>query len=252
MTSLRSSHTGHTVSHARIKSRYHSNVVDNIKHKTQGAITARITKPVLLQYATALRCTARCFLESSGTSHSVDDAFERQVHDVQTAAKRALQRRYSWAFRRHSKLPTAYALPKGKKDFQSGRPIVSFVEAFMRPLLEATARPLYGLCTMLSLGLLPRLTCTSCGPEYASSFKKTPMKRNQLFFLTSISAAQFQQAWKITREVDTAWTWTLCSLFTDDPPGTSQSSVVAWIRSSIGTSPPVSTASTWTSGFFST
>ena len=54
----------------------------------------------------------------------------------------------STTFRRHSKLPTAYALPKGKKDFQSGRPIVSFGEAFMRPLLEATARPLYGLCAI--------------------------------------------------------------------------------------------------------
>ena len=64
----------------------------------------------------------------------VTQDFDGELHKVQKAAKRALQRRYPWAFRRTPKVPTAYALTKRKKDFKAGRPIISFVDAFMRPL----------------------------------------------------------------------------------------------------------------------
>ena len=70
----------------------------------------------------------------------VTQDFDGELNKVQKAAKRALQRRYPWAFRRTPKVPTAYALTKRKKDFKAGRPIISFVDAFMRPLLEATSR----------------------------------------------------------------------------------------------------------------
>ena len=78
----------------------------------------------------------------------VPRTFEEQIKKVQKAAKRDLQRRYPWAFRRTPVIPRAYALPKRKKDFASGRPIVSFVDAFMRPLLEATSRLLHRICSL--------------------------------------------------------------------------------------------------------
>ena len=53
-----------------------------------------------------------------------------------------------WAFRRQPNARLAYALPKRKKDFKAGRPIISFVDAFMRPLLEATSRLLHRLCSI--------------------------------------------------------------------------------------------------------
>ncbi|CAE7275386.1 mettl21a [Symbiodinium sp. CCMP2456] len=50
--------------------------------------------------------------------------FEEQLKRVQKAAKRDLQRRYPWAFRRTPLIPQAYALPKRKKatsqNFHSG------------------------------------------------------------------------------------------------------------------------------------
>ena len=78
---------------------------------------------------------------------AVDGDFEHQVQEVQAAAKRALHKRYAWAFRRQPRVPTAYALPKCKKGSQSGRPIISVLcGCFHRPLLEA--RLLHRLCTI--------------------------------------------------------------------------------------------------------
>ena len=78
----------------------------------------------------------------------VTQEFEGELHKVQKAAKRALQRRYPWAFRRTPKVLAAHALPKRKEDLKAGRPITSFVDAFMRPLLEATSRLLHRMCSI--------------------------------------------------------------------------------------------------------
>ena len=42
----------------------------------------------------------------------------------------------------------SFALPKRKKEFKAGRPFVSFVKAFIKPLLEATAKLLYALTAL--------------------------------------------------------------------------------------------------------
>ena len=62
-----------------------------------------------------------------------------------TAAKRRFRKQYPWAFRGTTRTPSAFALPKRKKEFLSGRLIVSFVRAFTHALLEASARLLYQL-----------------------------------------------------------------------------------------------------------
>ena len=125
-----------------VASKYHNRIVDSVKSKAEGAIwhcedhqprAAVCYCPVL--YHTMLDgtfCNKNVFQE-------VTQDFEGELHKVQKAAKRALQRRYPCGFRRQPKTPIAYALPKRKQDFKAGRPIISFVDAFMRHLLKATS-----------------------------------------------------------------------------------------------------------------
>ena len=42
-------------------------------------------------------------------------------------------------------MPTGYILPKKKKAYQTGRPIISFVEAPFRPMLNILARLIFQL-----------------------------------------------------------------------------------------------------------
>ena len=55
--------------------------------------------------------------------------------------QRTLKRlpKHKWAFPNWGRIPTAYVLPKRKKDFATGRPIVSFVQAQGRVLWESFA-----------------------------------------------------------------------------------------------------------------
>ena len=54
-------------------------------------------------------------------------------------------RSYPWAIGKGRQAPSGYILSKGKKAYQSGRPIVSFVDAPFRPMLNILARLLYQL-----------------------------------------------------------------------------------------------------------
>ena len=193
--------------HQAAASRYHCNLVDAIKVKTKGAIwhcedhhprSSICFCPVL--YHTMLDgtfCNPSVFQE-------VKTGFESDLRTVQQAAKRALQRRYPWAFRRQTKVPTAYALPKRKKDFQAGRPIVSFIDAFMRPLLEATSRLLQRICAIAFPGSFARgdvYQLLQQLREFLEQAAEGPLHcRNQDLagFFTSISKTQFMKAWSLT------------------------------------------------------
>ena len=118
-----------------LASRYHNRIVGSVMSKTAGAIwhcedhqpqprTAVCYCPVLYHnMLDGTFCNKTVFQE-------VTQDFDGELHKVQKAAKRALQRRYPWAFRRTPKV------------------IISFVDAFMRPLLEATSRLLHRLCSI--------------------------------------------------------------------------------------------------------
>ena len=70
---------------------------------------------------------------------------------------------YPWALGAGRDLPNAYVLPKRKKQFRSGRPIVSFFSAPFRPMLNC-------IYPRLSLTTLPReMSSTS------SSSSRTPI-----------------------------------------------------------------------------
>ena len=52
---------------------------------------------------------------------------------------------HPWALGKGRKLPAGYILPKRKKNFESGRPIIGFVDAPFRPMLNIMAKLLYTL-----------------------------------------------------------------------------------------------------------
>ena len=54
-------------------------------------------------------------------------------------------RSYPWAIGKGRQLPSGYILAKKKKDFTSGRPIISFVDAPFRPMLNILARMIFQL-----------------------------------------------------------------------------------------------------------
>ena len=54
-------------------------------------------------------------------------------------------RSYPWAIGKGRQLPSGYILAKKKKDFTSGRPIISFVDAPFRPMLNILARLIFQL-----------------------------------------------------------------------------------------------------------
>ena len=50
--------------------------------------------------------------------------------------------KHKWAFPNWGRIPNAYVLPKRKKDFATGRPIVSFVQAQGRAVGIVCRRPI--------------------------------------------------------------------------------------------------------------
>ena len=76
---------------------------------------------------------SKTFLNSD-IFQEVRDSVSGLLHVQKEAAQRRFRKQYPWASRGTTQTPPALALPKRKKEFLSGRPIVSFVKAFMRPL----------------------------------------------------------------------------------------------------------------------
>lgn len=61
------------------------------------------------------------------------------------AINKRFAKSYPWALGSHRDLPNAYVLPKRKKQFRSGEPIVSFFTAPFRPMLNCIAKLIYQL-----------------------------------------------------------------------------------------------------------
>ena len=147
---------------------------------------------------------------ASDIFQEVSQGVANLLHDQREDAQRRFRKTYPWAFRATVQTPYAFALPKRKKDFLSGRPIISFVKAFMRPLLEATAR------------LVFQLTAVSFPESFASGDVYDLLARVQQYFralqnpacafdlqdlgcrnqdlpgfFTSVSREQFFAAWKL-------------------------------------------------------
>ena len=67
------------------------------------------------------------------------------IHLTLIKLNRRYGKAYPWALGKGRELPNAYVLPKKKKDYNSGRPIVSFMNAPFRPMLNCIAKLIYQL-----------------------------------------------------------------------------------------------------------
>ena len=122
---------------------------------------------------------------------------------------------YPWALGAGRDLPNAYVLPKRKKQFQSGRPIVSFFTAPFRPMLHCIAKMIYHLLPQalthnLAKGDVFDLIKILKNTDFDTL--PTPRIHNQDFagFFTSIDTDRFIDSWRLTLKF-------LSSIMSTDP-----------------------------------
>ena len=109
--------------------------------------TARTRKP--LRYAYSARACTTWPLRTLSWTKKVfsqidlhpEECVQAYVEDITKKFKTT----HPWALGKGRKLPAGYILPKRKKNFESGRPIIGFVDAPFRPMLNIMAKLLYTL-----------------------------------------------------------------------------------------------------------
>ena len=106
--------------------------------------------------ATSLRIYCPClYFECLQNTFSDEQVFKRLntspeslIQSTLTTLQRRFKKSYPWSLGKGRALPNAYVLPKRKKQFLSGRPIVSFFNAPFRPMLNCIAKLIYQLLPM--------------------------------------------------------------------------------------------------------
>eukprot|EP00435_Cladocopium_sp_Y103_P004821 s6076_g1.t1 len=131
-------------------------------------------------------------------STPVDHTPIQVVNTLVDDLKNQYGRSYPWAIGRGRQTPSGYILSKAKKNYQSGRPIISFVDAPFRPTLNILARLLYQL---IPVGC-PHHFAVGDVYELLSILKSIPEDQPlRLFnqdlagFFTSIETDRFIGAW---------------------------------------------------------
>ena len=127
-----------------------------------------------------------------------DDYPSSLVHALTESLQREHGRAYPWAVGSGRQLPAGYILAKRKKEFCSGRPIISFVDSPFRPMLNILAR------------LIFQLIPVACPNHFASGdvytllsiLKSAPVDANLILvnqdlagFFTSIDQDRFVRSW---------------------------------------------------------
>ena len=131
-------------------------------------VTCHITKSSITQFQTtfegaifhcddkqssSLRIYCPCSFYQSIQQTFQDPSIFEQLPDDPTSIVSSLVatlqrqhgRTYPWAVGPGRQLPSGYILAKRKKDFRSGRPIISFVDSPFRPMLNILARLIFQL-----------------------------------------------------------------------------------------------------------
>ena len=105
---------------------------------------------------------------------------------------------YPWAVGSGRQLPSAYILAKRKKNFRSGRPIISFVESPFRPVLNILARLIFQLIPVAC----PNHFATGDVYTLLSILKSAPVDADLVLvnqdlagFFTSIDQDRFVGSW---------------------------------------------------------
>ena len=88
-------------------------------------------------------------IEKTFQDPSIFEPVSQDPESIVTSLVELLHRQhgksYPWAVGHGRQLPAGYILAKRKKDFRSGRPIISFVDSPFRPMLNILARMIFQL-----------------------------------------------------------------------------------------------------------
>ena len=117
--------------------------ITTFQHLLEGAIFHREDKE-----ASSLRIYCPCLYYQAIENTFIDPSIFEPVNQQPSAIVDALVsqltkqygKSYPWATGKGRQLPAGYILAKKKKAFQSGRPIISFVDSPFRPMLNILAR----------------------------------------------------------------------------------------------------------------
>ena len=140
-----------------------------------------------------------------------NDIIEKTIAEI----TKQFGKSYPWALGAGRDLPNAYVLPKRKKQFLAGRPIVSFFTAPFRPMLNCIAKMIYNLLPQA----FPRNLAKGDVFDLIKLLKNTdfdtlptPRIHNQDLagFFTSIDTDRFIDSWRLTLQF-------LSTLMSTDP-----------------------------------
>ena len=158
------------------------------------------------KHASSLRIFCPCIyyesIETTFQDPSIFESLPNEPSSIVTSLVESLQRQhgraYPWAVGSGRQLPSGYILAKRKKDFHSGRPIISFVDSPFRPMLNILAR------------LIFQLIPTACPNHFAtgdvytllSILRSAPVDADLILvnqdlagFFTSIDQDRFLRSW---------------------------------------------------------
>ena len=157
------------------------------------------------KHASSLRIYCPCLYYQSIESTFQDPSIFEQLPDepssIVSSLVESLHRQhgkaYPWAVGSGRQLPSGYILAKRKKEFRSGRPIISFVESPFRPMLNILARLIFQLipaaCPNFATGdVYTLLSILRSAPVDADLIL---VNQDLAGFFTSIDQDRFVRSW---------------------------------------------------------
>ena len=158
------------------------------------------------KHASSLRIYCPCLyyqsIESTFQDLSIFEPLPDVPSSIVTSLVESLHRQhgkaYPWAVGSGRQLPAGYILAKRKKNFQSGRPIISFVESPFRPMLNILARLIFQLIP----SACPDHFATGDVYTLLSILREAPVDADLILvnqdlagFFTSIDQERFIRSW---------------------------------------------------------
>ena len=147
------------------------------------------------------QCLTKTFADPM-VFRKLDDSPNHIIENTIPEISKQFGKTYPWALGAGRDLPNAYVLPKRKKQFLSGRPIVSFFTAPFRPMLNCIAKLIYHLLLQafphnLAKGDVFDLIKLLKNTDFDTL--PTPQIYNQDLagFFTSIDTDRFLDSWRL-------------------------------------------------------
>ena len=158
------------------------------------------------KHASSLRIYCPCLyyqsIESTFQDPSIFEQLQDEPSSIVASLVESLHRQhgkaYPWAVGSGRQLPAGYILAKRKKEFRSGRPIITFVESPFRPMLNILARLIFQLIP----SACPDHFATGDVYTLLSILREAPVDADLILvnqclagFFTSIDQERFIRSW---------------------------------------------------------